>query len=116
MGDPKPRAHKWERGIIKSGTAMYSDFREREALGLTDLVGPLQQRVYAAARGESANGFINRAIDSQMERDASSGPTEAPAALSGVGAVGPCPLALSKPPERPRRRRERLCRYSLVER
>lgn len=26
-------------------------------------------QAHAAARGESVNGFINRAIDSQMERD-----------------------------------------------
>ena len=41
----------------------------------------------AAAQGESVNGFINRAIDSQMGRDASSGPTEAPTAITGAGVV-----------------------------
>lgn len=40
-------------------------------------------RNHAAARGESVNGFINRAIDSQIERDdaaqtAHSGPGAAP--------------------------------------
>ena len=44
-------------------------------------------QTHAEARGESVNGFINRAIDSQMDRDASSGPIEAPTALLGAGAV-----------------------------
>ena len=36
-------------------------------------------QAHAAARGESVNGFINRAIDSQMERDgAAPGGTEGP--------------------------------------
>lgn len=41
----------------------------------------------AAAQGESVNGFINRAIDHEMGRDASDSPIEAPTALLGVGAV-----------------------------
>jgi len=30
-------------------------------------------QTYAAARGESVNGFINRAIDHEMERDTEGG-------------------------------------------
>lgn len=30
-------------------------------------------QAYAAAQGESVNGFINRAIDHEMERDAEGG-------------------------------------------
>ena len=33
-------------------------------------------QAHAAARGESVNGFINRAIDSQMERDGAAGTAE----------------------------------------
>lgn len=33
-------------------------------------------KAHAAARGESVNGFINRAIDSQMERDGAAGAAE----------------------------------------
>ena len=44
-------------------------------------------QAHATAQGESVNGFINRAIDSQMGRDASSGPTEAPTAITGAGVV-----------------------------
>lgn len=32
---------------------------------------------YAAAQGESVNGFINRAIDEKMERDGLKRPTQA---------------------------------------
>lgn len=35
-------------------------------------------QAHAAARGESVNAFINRAIDETMERDAEKGPGEAP--------------------------------------
>ena len=34
-------------------------------------------QAHAAAQGESVNGFINRAIDHEMERDSLRGPTEA---------------------------------------
>ena len=34
-------------------------------------------QAHAAARGESVNGFINRAIDNQMERDAKGGDRDA---------------------------------------
>lgn len=44
-------------------------------------------KAHAAAQGESVNGFINRAIDHEMGRDASGSPIEAPTALLGVGAV-----------------------------
>lgn len=39
-------------------------------------------QAHAAARGESVNGFINRAIDSQMERDGA-----APESTEGPGEV-----------------------------
>lgn len=44
-------------------------------------------QAHAAAQGESVNGFINRAIDHEIDRDASSSPVEAPTALSTAGAV-----------------------------
>ena len=34
-------------------------------------------QAHAAAQGESVNGFINQAIDHEMERDSLRGPTEA---------------------------------------
>ncbi len=35
-------------------------------------------KAHAEAQGESTNGFINRAIDCQMERDTSQKPSESP--------------------------------------
>lgn len=48
-------------------------------------------QAHAATQGESVNGFINRAIDSQMEQDASSGPVEAP---QGAGDIPASPSTL----------------------
>ena len=44
-------------------------------------------QAHAEARGESVNGFINRAIDEAMERDGPTRPQEAAGAALGVGAV-----------------------------
>ena len=44
-----------------------------------------------AAQGESVNGFINRAIDHEMERDTAGGPSEATGARLGVGAISSPP-------------------------
>ena len=44
-------------------------------------------QAHAAAQGESVNGFINRAIDHEMGRDASGSPIGAPTAFLGAGAV-----------------------------
>ena len=58
----------------------YDDVRLQVKKGKKEII-----KSHATAHGESVNGFINRAIDSQMERDASSGPTEAHTALSEAG-------------------------------
>ena len=41
-------------------------------------------QAHAAARGESANSFINRAIDQAMERDSAGTPTGAAGAPTGA--------------------------------
>lgn len=41
-------------------------------------------QAYAAAQGESVNGFINRAIDHEMERDGLERPTEAREGTGGI--------------------------------
>ena len=102
-----PVSKAQQRATAKYEAKVYDKLLLRLAKGRKDII-----QAHATAQGESVNGFINRAIDSQMERDASSGPTEAHTALSEAGAVS-CPPALSKPPERPQ---ERLCRYSSVDR
>ena len=50
----------------------YEDLRVRVPKGKKELV-----QAHAEARRESVNGFINRAIDHEMERDSLRGPTEA---------------------------------------
>ena len=44
-------------------------------------------QAHAEARGESVNGFINRAISETMERDTPTRPQEAAGAALGVGTV-----------------------------
>lgn len=74
-----PASKAQQRAVTKYVKNRYDRF------GLTMPKGRLDEiKAAAAARGESVNGFINRAIDSQMGRDTSSGPTEAPTALSGA--------------------------------
>lgn len=44
-------------------------------------------QAHAEARGESVNGFINRAIDNQISQDRRKGPSEAPESTEGQGVV-----------------------------
>ena len=77
-----PASKAQQRAVTKYVKNRYDRF------GLTMPKGRLDEiKASAAAQGESVNGFINRAIDSQMGRDASSGPTEAPTAITGAGGV-----------------------------
>lgn len=41
-------------------------------------------KTHAVAQGESVNGFINRAIDHEMERDGPRGPTEPLEGAEGI--------------------------------
>ena len=77
-----PASKAQQRAVTKYVKNRYDRF------GLTMPKGRLDEiKASAAAQGESVNGFINRAIDSQMGRDASSGPTEALTAITGAGVV-----------------------------
>ena len=77
-----PASKAQQRAVTKYVKNRYDRF------GLTMPKGRLDEiKASAAAQGESVNGFINRSIDSQMGRDASSGPTEAPTAITGAGVV-----------------------------
>lgn len=51
-------------------------------------------QAHAAAQGESVNGFINRAIDHEMERDTPGSPLEAAGARLGVGAISLPPTTI----------------------
>lgn len=50
----------------------YDEIKVRVSKGRKEVV-----QTHAEARGESVNGFINRAIDNQMERDAKGGDRDA---------------------------------------
>lgn len=77
-----PASKAQQKAVNKYMAANYDRVNLTMPKGRKDII-----QAHAAAQGESVNGFINRAIDSQMERDASSGPTEAHTALSEAGAV-----------------------------
>lgn len=77
-----PVSKAQQRATAKYEAKVYDKLLLRLAKGRKDII-----QAHATAQGESVNGFINRAIDSQMDRDASSGPIEAPTALLGAGAV-----------------------------
>ena len=51
-------------------------------------------QAHAADQGESVNGFINRAIDHEMERDTTGGRPEAAGARLGVGAISLPPTTI----------------------
>ena len=90
-----PASKAQQKAVNKYMAANYDRVNLTMPKGRKDVI-----QAHAAAQGESVNGFINRSIDSQMGRDASSGPTEAHTALSEAG--------------RPQRPAGRRCRYSLV--
>jgi len=75
-----------QRAVTKYDAKAYDKTLLRLSKGKLDVV-----RAHAAARGESVNGFIGRAISEAMERDsggmASSGPQEAAGATAGAGVV-----------------------------
>lgn len=77
-----PASKAQQKAVNKYMAANYDRVNLTMPKGRKDII-----QAHAAAQGESVNGFINRAIDSQMGRDASSGPTEAHTALSEAGAV-----------------------------
>lgn len=59
-----------------------------DRFGLTMPKGNLDaMKAHAEARGESVNGFVNRAITEAMERDVSGGPIKAPGAAQSGGGI-----------------------------
>lgn len=53
-------------------------------------------QAHAADQGESVNGFINRAIDHEMERDATGSSVEAPQGGGGVSLLSPPALKAAR--------------------
>lgn len=77
-----PVSKAQQRATAKYEAKAYDKLLLRLQKGRKDVI-----QAHAAAQGESVNGFINRAIDSQMDRDASRSPAEAAGAHAGSGAV-----------------------------
>ena len=73
-----------------AGKAEYKNQWQKENCDRVNLTLPkgrkAELQAYAAAAGESLNGFIGRAINETMERDGAGGPQEA--AGAAAGAVG----------------------------
>lgn len=61
-----------QKAVAKYDAKAYDKTLLRLPKGRLDVV-----RTHAAAQGESVNGFINRAINHEMERDGLERPTEA---------------------------------------
>ena len=77
-----PVSKAQQRAVNKYMSANYDRINLTVAKGQRDTI-----KAHAEARGESVNGFINRAISETMERDTSTRPQEAAGAALGVGAV-----------------------------
>ena len=64
-----PVSKAQQRAVSKYMKENYDVYQIRMPKGKKEVI-----KVHAESRGESVNGFVNRAIDETMERD--SGPTE----------------------------------------
>lgn len=84
-----PASKAQQKAVNKYMAANYDRVNLTMPKGRKDII-----QAHAAAQGESVNGFINRAIDHEMERDTTGGPTEAPGARLGDGAISIPPTTI----------------------
>ena len=77
-----PASKAQQKAVTKYMRENYDEIKVRVEKGRRDIV-----KSHAEARGESVNGFVNRAISETMERDTPTRPQEAAGAALGVGAV-----------------------------
>lgn len=63
-GETMPASKAQQRAVAKYMKANYDEIKIRVPKGEKEKI-----KAHAEARGESLNGFINRAIDEAMERD-----------------------------------------------
>ena len=81
-----------------AGKAEYKNQWQKENCDRVNLTLPkgrkAELQAYAAAAGESLNGFIGRAINEAMERDGAGGPQEAAGAAEVAGGISLSPDAL----------------------
>jgi uncharacterized protein (DUF1778 family) len=59
-----PASKAQQKAVAKYMAANYDEVKVRMSKGRKDVI-----KAHAAARGESVNAFINRAVDEAMERD-----------------------------------------------
>lgn len=78
-----------QRAVHKYVKANYDRMELTVPKGRKDTI-----KAHAAVQGESVNGFINRAIDHEMERDTTGGPSEATGARLGEGAISIPPTTI----------------------
>lgn len=81
-----------------AGKAEYKNQWQKENCDRVNLTLPkgrkAELQAYAAAAGESLNGFIGRAINETMERDGAGRPQEAAGAAAVAGGISLSPDAL----------------------
>lgn len=77
-----PASKAQQKAVSKYMKENYDVYQIRMKKGQKDTI-----KAHAEARGESVNGFINRAISETMERDGPTRPQEAAGTALGVGAV-----------------------------
>ncbi len=74
-----------------AGKAEYKNQWQKENCDRVNLTLPkgrkAELQAYAAAAGESLNGFIGRAINEAMARDGAGGPQEVAGAAAGAGGI-----------------------------
>lgn len=74
-----------------AGKTEYKNTWQRENVDRVNLTMPKGRKdiikAHAEARGESVNGFINRAIDHQISQDRLRGVSEAPESTARAGVV-----------------------------
>ena len=78
-GDTVPVSKANQRAVNKYVKNNYDRINVTMPKGKKDTV-----QAHAAAQGESVNGFINRAIDHEMERDGLRGPAEPIEGAEGI--------------------------------
>ena len=66
-----PASKAQQKAVSKYMKENYDVYQIRMKKGQKDTI-----KAHAAAQGESVNGFINRAIDHEMERDSQKQPPE----------------------------------------
>nr|WP_325252714.1 hypothetical protein [uncultured Oscillibacter sp.] len=79
-----PASKAQQKAVSKYMKENYDEIKVRVRKGTKNTI-----QAHAAARSESVNGFINRAISETMERDGAEAPSEPAGAALGEGIALP---------------------------